>query len=52
LYALDSAAGVLRDGNDLEAERQHVRRQRASTIVFRIDVVLAEMREAAVEKNR
>jgi len=42
---------VLRDGNDLEAERQHVRRQPRLDDRFRIDVVLAEMREAAVEKT-
>ena len=50
LHALDGAAGMLRDRNDLKPERQHVGRQPRLDDGFRIDVVLAEMREAAVEK--
>ena len=51
LHALDGAAGVLGDRDDLETERQHVRRQPRLDDGFGIDALLAEMRKAACREN-
>jgi len=49
-HTLDGAARMLRDRDDLETKRLHVRRQPRLDDGFRIDALFAEMREAAVEK--
>ena len=41
---------MLGDGDDLETQRQHVRRQPRLDDGFRIDVLFAEMRQAALEE--
>ncbi len=47
---LDGAAGMLRDGDDLETQRQHVRRQPRFDQGFRIGILFAEMNKAAFEE--
>jgi hypothetical protein len=51
LHAFDGAAGMLDNGNDLEAERQHVRRQPRLDDRFRVDIVLFKMAQRAVGGN-
>ena len=48
--ALNGAAGMLGDRDDLEAQRQHVRRDACLDHGFRIDVLFAEINEAALEE--
>ena len=50
LHALDGAAGMLRDGDDLETQRQHVRRQPRLDHRFRVDVLFAKMLQTALEE--